>query len=260
MRKSSKIIIPPTVLSRPRGFWDRALAVDADEVLVRFGARVNDHINRSRRSHGQAPLDVLRSKTYYFHADPSVGLSKEEEGEVIRQVALATQGGMGTLEFYDGAVDAMKTLRASCIQPFVLTNVPNALENSPAHEQRYGWGTAQAARTEQLRAAGAIRDSEDVIFCAAADKPRWMLERMYHLPLLVDDRPSTLISARWDYGLIAVGIRSAQTGYNQGAFEDVTWFDSFAAAVPAIQEVFAELERRDLLGSSPHIKEAGCHE
>ena len=58
----------------------------------------------------------------------------------------------------------------------------------------------------------------------------------------------------------AVGIRSAQTGYNQGAFEDVTWFDSFAAAVPAIQEVFAELERRDLLGSSPHIKEAGCHE
>lgn len=258
MSTKPRIVIPDTVLARPPRFFDRAIAVDCDEVLVQFGARANEHVNRQRAVYGQDPVDLLASETYYYHGDPRVGLSAEEEGEAIKQLALATRGGMGSLVFYKDAVEAIARLRAACIQPFVMTHVPSALDTSGAHEQRYGWGTGQEARTTQLQQAGIIRDSEDLIFCRAADKPKLMLDGIYRIPLLVDDRPSTLVSARWDYGLIAVGVRTKDTRYNQADFPGVTWFDSLAAAVPEIKRVFAELKRRQLLGSSPHIKGREC--
>jgi hypothetical protein len=254
MKPRIQIEIPETVLARPEEFWDPTVAVDADEVLVRFIGQAERHINARRQAHGQRPADLCATQTYFFHGDPRVGLTAAEEAEAIKQLALATQGGMGSLEFYNGAVGAMKSLRASGIQPFVMTHVPSALDTSGAHEQRYGWGSAQAGRTEQFMQAGIIRDAEDLIFCRAAEKPAVMLDGIYHIPLLVDDRPSTLVSARWDYGLIAVGVRTAATRYNQGAFEGITWFDSLADAVPEIKRVFAELSRRHLIGTAPHIK------
>lgn len=253
MSAKLEIEIPETVLARPPGFFDAAVAVDADEVLVKFGERAHRHVNRERKSYGQPSVDVLASATYFYHGDPRVGLSADEEGEVIRSLALATHGGMGTLEFYPGAPQAIRALRQAGIQPFVVTHVPSALDTG-VHEQRYGWGTAQEGRIAQLKQAGIARDSEDVIFCRAAEKPGLMLDGIYRIPLLVDDRPSTLVSARWDYGLIAVGVRTKNTRYNRGCFEGITWFDSLQSAVPEIKRVFAQLARRGLLGSSPHIK------
>ncbi len=258
MSSKGKIEIPPTVLDRPKKFWDRGVGVDCDQVIVDFNGRVSEYVSARRARFGGKPVDVTKSRTYYYFADPRVGLGENEEGEALKELYLATQGGMGELKFYDTARQAIREIASHCIQPYIITSVPNALEASGASEQRYGWGTAQDLRIRQFFDAGLIRDSQDVIFCSAAEKPRFMLKGVYHIPLLVDDRPSTLVSARWDYGLIAVGIRSKQTLYNQGQFEGITWFESLADAVPSILEVYEELERRELLGRSAHMKGSDC--
>ena len=74
-----------------------------------------------------------------------------------------------------------------------------------------------------------------------------MLKRGDHIPVIVDDRPSTLVSARWDYGLIAIGIRKPGTNYNQGNYPGIVWFSSLAAALPSLKQLYDTLEANKLI-------------
>ena len=255
METQLRIPIPRTILERRPGFWDPAVAVDFDGTVAEFDALMENYVNQRRLSRSiRSSVQLRHSGTYYFYRDPGTRLDKTECGECLREIAQASKGGMGQQEFYPGARKALKVLKQNGVHPFIMTQVPGALDTSEAHDQRQSWGTAQKLREKQLMDEGLISVPEDVIFCSAHEKPFWMLDKGYHIPLLVDDRVSTLVSASRDHGLIAVGIRTSTTRHNQGEYEGIVWFRSLAQAVPAIKQIFVELQDRCLLSKSTHIK------
>lgn len=125
--------------------------------------------------------------------------------------------------------------------------------NVPDAGQSYGWGTAREGRTTQFLNAGVVLSADHVIFCEAHAKPIFMLDKLLlRIPVLVDDRASTLVSARKDHGLIAVGIEGSRTlrlPKGKGLVDryGVVWFNSLSSAMPAIMEAFAQLQALGLL-------------
>ncbi len=247
------IPIPDVMRDQGAGFFDRILACDADGVLVNFDARVQEHANASSSVNKAKKFSLSNSRTYYYHRDPATGLSKSEMGRIFRELMGKTKGGIGDLEFYDGAIDAIKKARRAGIGTRVLTNLPGAMDPSPDAGQSYGWGTPRQLRKGQFLHADIVTEEDHVIFCEAHEKPTFMLDRiLLRIPLLIDDRASTLVSAARDHGLIAVGVESSRTlklPKGKGLLDQhgVVWFNSLTAAMPAVIEVFAEMQKLGLL-------------
>ncbi|CAN5302905.1 hypothetical protein BH10CYA1_BH10CYA1_53430 [soil metagenome] len=248
----SSIPIPEVMRDQGARYFDLVLACDADGVLVDFDSRVQKHATESLLR-GNHHFKLKESRTYYYHRDPKTQLSKEQMGRLFRELMGRTKGGIGDLDFYEGAVDAIRKARKKGIEARVLTNLPGALDASPDAGQSYNWGTARQQRIQQFVKAGVVLEEDHVIFCEAHDKANVMLDKiLLHIPLLVDDRASTLVSARADHGLIAVGIESSRTlklPKGKGLIDryGVVWFNSLQDAMPAIIEVFAELQELGLV-------------
>lgn len=243
---NKKVIpIPDSVWQRPAGYWDAIVALDADEVLVRYLDGLEGHIRSVWATNGiQRTVNLKESPAYYLHANPKVtGINRDEAGFFARDFALKTKGGFGCLEFYHGAVEAVHKLRGAGIRPMVFTDVPDGMQTSGDNFQAYGWSTARSQREAQFLQHGVIASPDDIVFCEWHRKPTEMTERIYRIPVLVDDKPSTLVLAR-ERGLIPVGIRTAETLYNQGEYEGIVWFDSLAEAYEAIVDVYKRLGDR----------------
>ncbi len=245
----TEIVIPKNVLRKPARFWDATAAIDVDEVVLKFTAGLQGYVQKALDNEGTGrKVNLLASTTYYYHADPETGLTRDEEGFYIREFFASRE--FGSLAFCDGAKQGIAVLKKSGIQPLFITNVPGAMDTSGDQHQPYSWGTAQRLRLKQLSEAGLVSVPEDVIFCSAHRKPVEMTEKLLRVPILVDDRPSTLVTASEDYGLIAIGIRTNQTRYNQRNHEGIVWFNSLAEAVPYIRAIFKKLAQLGLLKTS----------
>lgn len=246
------IPLAPVLRERGPGYFDPIIACDADGVLVDLQKRMEEHAAKMMGNR-RFPVNLSTSRTYFHHRDPGTRVSKDEIGNLMRELMNQTRGGIGDLEFYPGAVKAIKKARKAGISTRVLTSLPGAFDSSPDSGQSYGWGTARELRTEQFLAAGVIEEENHIAFCGAHEKPDWMLDRLLlHIPLLIDDRASTLISASVDHGLIAVGIESERTlilPAGKGLLDryGVTWFNSLSEAMPHIITVFNKMERKGLL-------------
>jgi hypothetical protein len=243
----SKIVIPipDSVMMRPKGYWDRKVALDADEVLLKYLAALEEHIRSNwKRNNIDRVVDLKGSDHYYLHANPArTGLTREEAGFFMREFAQKTRGGFGDLEFYPGAIQAVMQLWQHRIHPLVITDVPDGLQTSADNHQPHGWSTGRAAREAQLLSVGIIRTKDDIIFCEAHRKPSEMVDGLHRIPILVDDRKSTLMLAQ-ERGLIAIGIRRPELRYNHGDCEGIIWFESLEEAIEPILDVFRRLGDR----------------
>lgn len=246
--------IPLSAVMRERGYgyFDPIIACDADGVLVDLETRMEEHAAQMMGDM-RYPVNLATSRTYFHHRDPGTRISKDEIGHLLRELMNQTRGGIGDLDFYPGAIKAIKNARKAGISTRVLTSLPGAFDSSPDNGQSYAWGTARELRTQQFLTAGVIQEENHIVFCDAHEKPDWMLDRLLlHIPLLIDDRASTLISASVDHGLIAVGIESERTltiPAGKGLLDryGVTWFNSLSQAMPHILTVFNKMERKGLL-------------
>ena len=255
------IPIPDVVREQGQGYFDAILACDADGVLVDFDARVQAHATVTL-STNRSQFHLQDSRTYFYHRDPATGLSREQMGHVFRDLMGKTKGGIGDLEFYAGAIKAIKKARRAGIGIRVLTSVPGALDSSPDAGQSYGWGTSRELRTKQFLDTGIILEEDHIIFCAANEKPDVMLDKiLLHIPLLIDDRASTLVSASRDNGLIAVGIESSRTltlpkGHGLRDRYGVVWFNTLKDAMPHVIQAFYKMQSLGLLRGFPkEVKE-----
>ncbi len=255
-----KIPIPDVVREQGAGYFDSILGCDADGVLVDFDSRVQEHVGVITTGR-QRPINVKNSRTYFYHRDPATGLSKAQMGQVFRDLMGKTKGGIGDLQFYKGAVEAIKKARAAGIETHILTSLPGALDSSPDSGQSYGWGTPRQMRVQQFLKAGVITEEDNIIFCSAHDKPDFMLDRiLLHIPVLVDDRASVLVNASKDHGLIAVGIESSRTltlpeHYALLDRYGVVWFNSLKDAMPAIIKAYAKMRSLGLLRRMPKAED-----
>lgn len=251
------IPIPDVMRELGPRYFDRTIACDADGVLVDFDSYAQRHASATMPKGRTCQL--TRSRTYFHHRDPATGVSKDEMGRVFRELMGRTKGGMGELDFYAGAIEAIQQARAAGIATRVLTSLPGAHDSSPDSGQSYGWGTAREGRTRQFLNAGVVLSADHLIFCDAHAKPIFMLDKLLRIPVLIDDRASTLVSARKDHGLIAVGIESSRTlrlPKGKGLMDryGVVWFNSLRSAMPAIIQVFEEMQTLGLLRGQPNYE------
>lgn len=245
------IPIPDVMRELGPRYFDSIVACDADGVLVNFDSYAQRHASASLPPGRTCYL--THSRTYFHHRDPATGVSRDEMGRLLRELMGRTRGGMGELPFYPGAIEAIQEARTAGIGTRVLTSLPGAHDSSPDGGQSYGWGTAREGRTRQFLNAGIVKSADHVIFCDAHVKPIFMLDKLiWRIPVLIDDRASTLVSARNDHGLIAVGIASARPlrlPKGKGLIDPygVVWYNSLQSAMPAIIQVYAAMQALGLL-------------
>jgi len=238
----TSIPIPDVMIAHPRGFYDNVIALDGDEVLFAFNDAFEAHARQLELS-----VRAQKSETYIFHRDPATGVTQSQTGAIMRGL-MSTIGGV---EFIEGAIDAVKSARGQNIGIRVLTALFAA--RNPSSEGGQDVDSARGLRTKQLLDAGVVAQEDHVLYCEAHLKPVAMLYHGLHIPVLVDDRESTLISVTADYGLIAIGIDSRRRHNipdGKGKMDDygVVWFKTLYQATPFILDLYARMQSLKLIG------------
>jgi hypothetical protein len=242
-------LVPDTVLLREDEYWEPAVGVDADEVLEDFGPELWAYIRGVfERQRNKREINPEQVTIYDAARDPRLGLSQNEFGQFLVQFILSGQGGMAGLNFYPGAVSAMKKLKAAGIQPIVVTATPGALDVSPDNEQPYYFGTAQELRRNRFQSAGIV-GPHDIEWTGLFQKGSYLAKN--RIPLLIDDHPGVAVIIARHFGLAAFMIQNENTRYNHGVYAPgVTAFPSLEAAYPAIIDFFETLRLQNKLRRS----------
>ncbi len=234
-------LVPPNLLSMPQGYWDPIVYVDFHGTLVDwltpFCQFVQTVLNR--------PVSANQSDIYFLGHSATFGISPSEFNQLFYQFVKRAPGGYGDLEPYPGVIESLLALRDAGLNIRIATWTPGPFELSPANQTVYGSGVAQSETIALIRRLGLPVEDDDIVFVSGRDKPTEMTCKLVRSPLLVEDSPSTAVSAARDYGLCSFLIEQP---YNKGVYcPGITSFKSFAEAAPSILVLFETLNDAGVL-------------
>lgn len=225
----------------PKGYWDPIVYVDFHGTLVDwltpFCQFVQTVLDR--------PVDANHSDIYFLGHGATSGISNAEFNQLFYQFVKRAPGGYGDLKPYPGVIESLQSLREAGLNVRIATWTPGPFELSPANQTVYGTGIAQAETIALIQRLGLPVEDDDIVFVSGREKPMEMTCKLVRSPLLIEDSPSTAVSAARDYGLCSFLIEQP---YNKGVYcPGVTSFKSFAEATPYILQLFESLSLAGVL-------------
>jgi len=218
--------------------WEREVAIDLHNTLVNWLGPFVDYLNL----HYGYSIEQNAIGIYHLQFDPDNPLSDKEFLESFIAFARRATGGYSDLPVYDGAIEALKQIKAAGINPKIWTWVPAAAETRIDNRAgSYNTGIAQHV-TKQLVAKLGLDPDRDIRWCSPGLKKYDMARD--HVPLIVEDSAETAIGV----GQMGHAAILVPESYNQGVTgPNVLRINDRKEMAPAIIDFYKKLDEAGLL-------------
>lgn len=225
---------PKSILQPEEGHhWSRTVVFDLHNTLVNW---TSAFIQFANTIYGY-DMDPSKQRFYSFQMDPDNPLSNAEFVDLFVAFARRHDGGYGDLEPYEGAIEAIKAIKAAGIEVKVWTWTPGAAESRLNHSAgSYNHGVAQG-ETRKLIAKLGLDPDRDLRFISPGSKKYEMVSE--HIPLIVEDSPETAVGV----GQMAHAAILVPEEYTKGVkAPNVLRLDHRSQLAPTVIRFFEELD------------------
>jgi hypothetical protein len=203
-------------------------------------------------------IDEDSARYYYLAHDrefpDKMPLTPAQSHVVFDHMARLAKGGFGDLDFTPGIQQMFKDIQAAGIKTEIWTYVPGATDYGHDTLVAHGTGIAQSTTWDLIAKLGLVKDvKRQVRFIQPSAKVSAMVEE--HIPLIVEDNPTTAVEAGMNYGLAAIVTPHNYNKTLQGS--GILRLENHDQIAVAVIEFFRQMEEAGaLLGTGANARKA----